>query len=194
MLPASTLREPPIPPPQADQPNLMPEGADRIAAAIHSLLRLVLFLTVMRLFGYRLSRAPRTTPRPAAAAPPAPTPAPLQPSTPAAPRRPHRTINRQMCLDMLAGINSAVAATHPQPTASLPSESAPDPVAPSGQPEPIRAPQPPPRPRCGRTSTRAPSPHALAAIRPQQRPRPHPPPKSPLRHLASTHAQFVPCT
>jgi hypothetical protein len=80
-------------------------------AALLDLLWLMLYVTVMRLLGYRIRRAPspRATARTALASTPIP-------AAPAKPRRTHRYIDRQMCLDLLAGINSAVTPATPPAT------------------------------------------------------------------------------
>jgi hypothetical protein len=121
MTSASTPREPPIPPsaPAQVEQALTPEAAARLCAALRDLLWLMLYVTLMRLLGYRIRREAslRTAPRRMPAAPPIATALPK-------PRQQHRYIDRQMCLELLARINAdlAPASVAPSPTlaAALP--------------------------------------------------------------------------
>lgn len=172
-----TLREPPIPPPPAEPP-LTPEVAAGLRAALRQLIRLLIYLAIMRLRGYRIRREPSVrAPHPTPAAPPTPTATVLPtPAAPPTPRRHHLYIDRQHCLDMLAGINARFAAIRPQPANATP---------PALPPLPARAPSPAPArpasPRAARSHTDA---------RPSLRP--HPPPSSKACPSASpTRVQIV---
>jgi nucleoid-associated protein YgaU len=87
-----------------------PAQADRAAllASLYRLIWLATWLTLMRLLGYRLTRhrvksvAPSPTPGPAARL-----------ASPRRKHRKHRTIDRQRCIAMLAGINTQFAAQAP---------------------------------------------------------------------------------
>jgi hypothetical protein len=173
------LREAPIPPPPpAAEPPLTDEAADRIHAALLNLLWLAVYLAVMRLFGYRLSRPARQAPRAKSPAP-AEHP-PIQTAPPAKrPRTAARTIDRAMCLAMFERINAAVAT--PRPPAAPQPESAAVPAAPSARPH--ARPARPAHPR-----RRAPiSPRIIPQAGHKQRPHPRPPPKNRL-------AACYPCT
>jgi hypothetical protein len=105
---ATSLWESPIPSSVAAPPG---RAVEAMRAALLDLLWLALYVTVMRMLGYRIRReATRTAPAPRQ---PAQTNA-AQPSAPAKPRRKHRYIDRQMCLDLLASIDRQVAAVAPQ--------------------------------------------------------------------------------
>ena len=183
MQPAHTLREPQIPPPHdpaiAGRPRT-PESQIRTLAALRSLVWLTLYVTIMRLLGYRIARDP--TPRPAR---PAPTQAqpPIPPHlTHANPRRKHRYLDRAMCLNLLSSINQDFTPASPapaQPAAPTPAPAAPHPRAAS----PPRYPHPaPPPPR-----TPAIIPPARLARAP-----PHPPDfQKPPVLPPSKHAHFV---
>jgi hypothetical protein len=84
-----------------------------MCAALLDLLWLSLYVTLMRLLGYRIRRV-----RAARATPPAAHPrTQVQPSAPARPRRTHRYIDREMCLGLLARIDRAVTPASTQPSA-----------------------------------------------------------------------------
>jgi hypothetical protein len=63
---AANFRETPIPPPQPDQPDLTPQAAAGLCAAMRDLVWLAIYVTVMRLLGYRIRRpvSRRAYPRP----------------------------------------------------------------------------------------------------------------------------------
>jgi hypothetical protein len=165
---AAPLGKPPIPPP----PQPAPAEPDRaaIVAALYRLLILATWLTLMRLLGYRLSRnrakapARTRTHTPAATAP--------TPARAANPRRKHRTIDRQLCVAMLAGINTQFAAAQP----------------------PAIAQSPTPRRAASRPSHPAlPAPHPRAIpLSASQRRRPDPPLSKPAHPITPTHVHFVP--
>jgi hypothetical protein len=130
MASAASAGEPKIPP--------LPPQADRAAmgAALCRLLWLATWLTLMRLLGYRLSRHRA---RPAA---PRPARIPVAPASLASPRRKprkHRSIDRRLCLTMLANINTKVAA------AQAPAGASPIPRRPALRP--VHRALPAPRPR-----------------------------------------------
>jgi hypothetical protein len=115
----------------------MPEGAARARAAMLKLIWLTLYVTLMRLLGYRIRRD-RTPP----AAPAAPaSPRPIQ-SAPRRPRQKHRYLDRDMALAMLADINAALTPAGAEPRA-IPSQPA----------------------RATRTIHRSPAPHRAPAVR-----------------------------
>jgi hypothetical protein len=178
-LPA-TLRDAPfpLPPPLVTaEPTLAPNAAACARAALLRLLRLVLYVSTMLLLGYRI---PRLRGRAARSAPRSSQPAQATPAALAAPRRKHPTIDRQMCLEALAGINSAFAASIP----AAPAHPVPPPIAPRPTAAPRAASRPclapPVRPGHTALDTRLP------------RARPHPPPSSKyLWRPAFKHAHFV---
>jgi hypothetical protein len=167
MASAAPLGKLPIPAP----PQPAPAEPDRaaIVAALYRLLVLATWLTLMRLLGYRLSRnrakapARTRTHSPAATAPTS--------ARAANPRRKHRTIDRQLCVAMLAGINTQFAAAQP----------------------PAITQSPTPRRTASRPSHPAqPAPHPRAIPRSaSQRRRPDPPLLKPAYPTTPTHVLLV---
>jgi hypothetical protein len=134
MIDASSPSDPPIlPPPAAADGAPACASAARLCAAIRKLVWLSIYITIMRLLGYTIPRqAIRAATRPA----PAPAPAAAASAEPPAPRRPHRHIDRQMCLDLLAGINAEFGAPNAAPA---PSSAAPLGAGPVPHARPARA-------------------------------------------------------
>jgi hypothetical protein len=154
---------------------------DRAHAALLQLARLWFYVTLMRLFGFRIRRpatprTPRSTPAPT----PTPTPC-VPPAPPAAPpiqRRKHKYLDRESLLAALEGINAAVAAVRPDPV----------PAPPQPQPESQpRAKRPAPRNRAQRPPARPSS----------QPTRSHPAAparrffQNPLQPATQMHAHFI---
>jgi hypothetical protein len=92
-----------------------------MAAALRRLLRLMLYVTLMRLLGYRIRRDQTRSKSPTAPG------RIVTPTAPLRPRKKHRYLDRQMCLDALADINAAFSAAAPPTT---PAHSSAKPAAP----------------------------------------------------------------
>jgi hypothetical protein len=176
MMPALPLREPPIPPPAT-----APQGAgcEAVAAALSRLLWLAVYVTVMRLLGYRFRR--QRGPR-APAATRAYTALPTPPAAPAKPRRQHLYLDRQMFLSVLASINTTVRAANAAAADAAPPPSAPAPPAAQTPPKakPARPPHATPVARTLTPAAPAPLPTPCATSPPRGPPRPNTPPAAPV--------------